>query len=67
MYLKNSQQSQKQSTNIILFYIITILFTLSSFNIYINRTPAVCFDVDGVLKKGIHAFPGAKESLIKLK
>ena len=31
------------------------------------RTPAVCFDVDGVLKKGNTAIKGAKESLIKLR
>jgi HAD superfamily hydrolase (TIGR01450 family) len=29
--------------------------------------PAVCFDVDGVIRRGNNAIPGAKEAIIKLR
>jgi len=31
------------------------------------RVPCICFDVDGVLRKGKHVLPGAKESIENLK
>lgn len=33
----------------------------------INSSLSVCFDIDGVLKKGYTAIPGAREALIKLR
>jgi HAD superfamily hydrolase (TIGR01450 family) len=33
----------------------------------ILKKPVVCFDVDGVLRKGKQALPGAKQAIIKLR
>lgn len=51
-------------------YIILIMLacaSLANFSNYLNKTPAVCIDVDGVLKLGKSMVPGATEAIMKLR